>query len=67
MKIGFIGLGNMGGPMASHLIAAGHSVTVHDVRKEAANPQLEKGAQWADSPRAVAAASEIIFHLTAWS
>lgn len=61
MKIGFIGLGNMGGPMASHLIAAGHSVTVHDVRKEAAHPQLEKGAQWADSPRAVAAASDIIF------
>ena len=61
MKIGFIGLGNMGGPMASHIIGAGHEVTVHDVRKEAAAPQLEKGAQWADSPRAVAAASEIVF------
>jgi 3-hydroxyisobutyrate dehydrogenase len=61
MRIGFIGLGNMGGPMASHILAAGHTLTVHDVRREAANPHLERGAQWADSPRAVAAASEIIF------
>lgn len=61
MRIGFIGLGNMGGPMASHIIAAGHTVTVHDARREAAAPHLEQGAQWADSPRAVAAASEIIF------
>lgn len=61
MRIGFIGLGNMGGPMASHIIAAGHTVTVHDIRKEAASPQLDKGAAWADSPRAVAAASELVF------
>jgi 3-hydroxyisobutyrate dehydrogenase len=47
--------------MASHIIAAGHTVTVHDIRREAATPHLEKGAQWADSPRAAAAASEIVF------
>ncbi|MBI3300505.1 MAG: NAD(P)-dependent oxidoreductase [Deltaproteobacteria bacterium] len=61
MRIGFIGLGNMGGPMASHILAAGHTLTVHDVRREAANPHLERGARWADSPMAVAAASEIVF------
>ncbi len=61
MRIGFIGLGNMGGPMAGHILAAGHTLTVYDARREAANPHLERGARWADSPRAVAAASEIVF------
>ena len=61
MRIGFIGLGNMGGPMASHIIAAGHTVAVYDVRREAAQPHLQNGAQWVDSPRAVAATSEITF------
>ena len=61
MRVGFIGLGNMGGPMASHIIAAGHEVTVHDLRQEAAQTQLEHGAKWANSPRAVAAASEVTF------
>jgi 3-hydroxyisobutyrate dehydrogenase len=61
MRVGFIGLGNMGGPMAAHVLAAGHSMTVYDTRKEVAAPHLEKGARWADSPMAVAAASEIVF------
>jgi 3-hydroxyisobutyrate dehydrogenase len=61
MKIGFIGLGTMGRHMASHLIAAGHALVVHDVRREAAAPHLRAGATWADSPRAVAAATEIVF------
>ncbi len=61
MRVGFIGLGNMGGPMASYILAAGHALTVYDTRREAAKPHLEKGAQWADSPMAVAAASEIVF------
>ncbi len=60
MRIGFIGLGNMGGPMAGHILAAGHTLTVYDGRREAANPHLERGARWADSPMAVAAASEIV-------
>ena len=50
MRIGFIGLGNMGGPMALNIIRAGHEVTVHDVRREAGIPHLEGGAKWADSP-----------------
>ncbi|MGE0822378.1 MAG: NAD(P)-dependent oxidoreductase [Candidatus Binatia bacterium] len=61
MRIGFIGLGNMGGPMAMHILEAGHTLTVYDARREASRPHVDKGAQWADSPRAVAAASEIIF------
>ena len=61
MRVGFIGLGSMGGPMASHIIAAGHRVAVHDLRQEAAQSQLEHGAKWADSPKAVAAASEMTF------
>ena len=50
MKVGFIGLGNMGNPMAANLIKAGHQLTVHDLRREAATNLLEMGAQWADTP-----------------
>jgi 3-hydroxyisobutyrate dehydrogenase-like beta-hydroxyacid dehydrogenase len=60
MRIGFIGLGNMGGPMALNLIKAGHALTVHDVRREAAEPHLAAGARWADSPAAVAAECELV-------
>ena len=60
MNIGFIGLGNMGGPMALNLMKAGHTLVVYDVRKEAATPHLEGGATWAESPQAVARASELI-------
>jgi 3-hydroxyisobutyrate dehydrogenase len=60
MRIGFIGLGNMGGPMALNLIKAGHTLTVHDVRREAAAPHLQAGATWADSPQALARESELI-------
>jgi len=51
MKIGFIGTGNMGNPMAANLIRAGHQLTVHDLRREAATNLLEMGADWADSPK----------------
>jgi 3-hydroxyisobutyrate dehydrogenase len=61
MRVGFIGLGNMGGPMAKHILDAGHTLTVYDVRKEAAGTHLQGGARWAESPMAVAAASEIVF------
>ena len=61
MKIGFIGLGTMGRHMASHLMEAGHELVVNDVRREAAAPHLEAGAGWADTPRAVAAATEVVF------
>jgi 3-hydroxyisobutyrate dehydrogenase len=60
MKIGFIGLGNMGGPMALNLMKAGHALTVHDVRKEMAAPHLDRGAAWAASARAAAEGAELI-------
>ncbi|MBI2492331.1 MAG: NAD(P)-dependent oxidoreductase [Candidatus Rokubacteria bacterium] len=61
MKIGFIGLGTMGRHMASNLIKAGHALVVNDVRREAAAPHLQAGARWADTPREVAQASEVVF------
>ncbi len=60
MKIGFIGLGNMGGPMALNLLKAGHSLAVYDARREAAEPQLAAGARWAESPAAAAADCEVV-------
>ena len=44
MKIGFIGLGTMGGEMAMQLAKAGHAMVVHDVRREAAARHLAEGA-----------------------
>lgn len=60
MRIGFIGLGNMGGPMALNLIKAGHTLVVHDVRRDSAKPHLDAGATWADGPKEVARAGELI-------
>ena len=60
MKIGFIGLGNMGGPMALNLMKAGHELLVHDVRREMAAAHLDKGARWAASPRDAAVDRELI-------
>jgi len=60
MRIAFIGLGNMGGPMALNLMKAGHSLVVSDVRREAAAPHLDGGASWADGPRAAADGAELI-------
>lgn len=51
MKVGFIGLGHMGAPMSSNVLAAGHELVVHDVRPDAAAGLLAAGASWAGSPR----------------
>ena len=61
MKIGFIGLGTMGRHMAANLQKAGHELVVHDVRKDAAEPHVKNGARWADTPRAVAEAVDVVF------
>jgi len=61
MEVGFIGIGQMGKHMARRILEAGNSLTIYDVKKEAAAPLLEKGAKWADSPKAVAAASSVVF------
>jgi 3-hydroxyisobutyrate dehydrogenase-like beta-hydroxyacid dehydrogenase len=59
MRFGFIGVGNLGEPVVHNLLAAGHTVTVYDVARERAERAIGKGALWADSPAAVAAASEV--------
>ena len=61
MKVGFIGLGTMGSSMAYNAVQGGNEMVVHDIRREAATPHLEAGAVWADTPREVAEASEIVF------
>src|SRR6202142_485165 len=54
MDIGFIGLGNMGAPMARRLIEAGHKLVVYDTRNDAVAPLLALGAQVASSPADIA-------------
>lgn len=61
MKIGFIGLGTMGASMAANLQKAGHDLVVHDIRRAAAERHLAAGAQWADTPKALAEQCDVIF------
>jgi 3-hydroxyisobutyrate dehydrogenase-like beta-hydroxyacid dehydrogenase len=58
---GFVGLGVMGSRMAELLLAKGHKVTVYNRTKDKAEPLLKKGMHWADSPKAVAEAADVIF------
>jgi 3-hydroxyisobutyrate dehydrogenase len=60
MRVGFIGLGIMGASMASNAQKGGHELIVHDLRREAAAPHLAAGAHWADTPRQVAEAAEVV-------
>lgn len=60
-KIGWIGTGVMGSSMVGHLIDAGYSATVHNRTKSRAEAVIAKGAKWADSPKAVAEASDVVF------
>jgi 3-hydroxyisobutyrate dehydrogenase-like beta-hydroxyacid dehydrogenase len=60
MQVGFIGLGTMGASMAANLQKAGHNLVVHDVRKASAQSHIERGAVWADTPKAVAEATEVV-------
>ncbi|MDC1115954.1 NAD(P)-dependent oxidoreductase [Alphaproteobacteria bacterium] len=60
MKIGFIGLGNVGGKLAGSLIRNGYDVTVRDLDKSVAQAFIDKGAGWADSPKAMAEHCDMI-------
>ncbi len=60
MRLGFIGFGVMGRPMAEHLMKAGHQLFVWSRRPPSADSLLALGATWCDSPAAVASASEIV-------
>jgi 2-hydroxymethylglutarate dehydrogenase len=61
MKVGFIGTGHMGNPIARHLLKGGHEVTVFDKRQESTANLIELGAIWGETPAGVADASEIVF------
>ena len=60
MKVGFIGLGHMGGPMSRNVLAAGYDLTVHDLRPEAAAELVAGGATWAATPRETAAGRDVV-------
>lgn len=60
MRIGFIGTGTMGSLMAQSILDAGHELLVYDVRKEATEQLVSKGARWADT-RSIAGECEAVF------
>lgn len=60
-RLGWIGVGVMGHSMAGRLLAAGFPVTLFSRRRSSAEPLLARGAAWAESPAAVAAASDVVF------
>jgi 3-hydroxyisobutyrate dehydrogenase len=64
-RLGWIGTGVMGLSMCGHLLEKGYTVTVHNRTKPKSQPLLDKGATWADSPRAVASQSDVIFTVLA--
>ena len=67
MKLGFIGLGAMGRPMALHLLRGGHELAVFARRPEAAAPLVDAGALACDSPAEVARRAEVVFTIVTTS
>ncbi len=63
MKIGFVGLGAMGQLIVPRLMAAGHKVTGWNRSRDKAAPLIKAGMAWADTPRAVAEISELVFSI----
>lgn len=63
--VGFLGLGTMGGPMATNVLKAGFPLVVWNRTKQKARPLLEMGALWADSPRAAAEKSDTVITMLA--
>lgn len=62
-RIGWIGTGVMGSSMVGHLMTAGYAATVYTRSKIKAEPLVSRGAKWADSPKAVAEQSDVIFSI----
>src|SRR6516225_8243499 len=62
-RIGWIGTGVMGRWMCQHLMDKGYQATVYNRSRDKAKPLLEAGAAWADTPRAVAERSDVVFSI----
>ena len=60
MRVGFIGLGAMGNPMAANLQKAGYQLTIHDIRREQGRNLEDSGATWARSPAEAAVRSDVV-------
>lgn len=60
-QVGFAGLGAMGTGIAERIAAAGHAVTVWNRTREKAQPLLDRGLEWADTPRELAAGTDLLF------
>ena len=60
MRIGFIGLGNVGGKLASSLLRNGFELMVNDLQPSAAGSLLEGGAQWGENGAEVARYSDVV-------
>jgi 3-hydroxyisobutyrate dehydrogenase-like beta-hydroxyacid dehydrogenase len=61
--VGFVGLGAMGGAIAARLLAAGHELHGTNRTRSRAEPLIERGLSWHDTPREVAAAADIVFSM----
>jgi len=60
MRVGFIGIGAMGRPMSRHVLEAGYELVVNDIRKEAAQELVSRGARWENTPKGVAQSCEVV-------
>ena len=60
LRVGFIGLGNVGGKLAGSLLRNGVDLTVRDLDRDVAQPFLDRGASWADSPREMAESVDVV-------
>jgi 3-hydroxyisobutyrate dehydrogenase len=65
-RIGWIGTGVMGSSMCGHLLDAGFRVSVHNRTRVKTETLIERGAEWAGTPRAVAEASDVVFTMVGY-
>ena len=65
-RIGWIGTGVMGASMCGHLISAGYSATVYSRTRQKSEALLARGAQWAETPEALARQSDVVFSIVGY-
>jgi 3-hydroxyisobutyrate dehydrogenase len=65
-RVGWIGTGVMGASMCGHVLRAGYAATVHSRTRTRAVPLLDAGARWGETPRTVAAESDVVFSMVGY-